>query len=132
MEFVSKLYGLIPVDAFPLQIDKRNQGKGFNEPDLLKDVGLVGHECHAILDKTVQDIEEICGNGEFVAVSLINQRGTAMHIFVAGLFGGRICLYEPQGKTFHDLEKMCRSSVKPKINRDKIHYLNLKPFSRNE
>jgi hypothetical protein len=70
LEFASKIYGLTPLDQFPLQSDFQNQSKGFNEQVLQDLVSVTGHPEDHDIQSAVATIEKEANAGKCVSVSL--------------------------------------------------------------
>jgi hypothetical protein len=105
LEFASKIYGLTPIDQFPLQSDPQNQSKGFDEQALQNLVSLKGHSAHYDIQSAVEAIVKETNQGKCVSVSL---RGSLIfdqivipagyHILVAVLQGPQPTLLDPATK----------------------------------
>ena len=103
LEFVSKLYGLTPLDAFPLQENDENQHKGFGETDLQDLVSLNGTDAYGDVQSALDSIEKEINSDKSVLVSL---RGfltygrvlcpQEYHIFVVTPQGNQPILIDPQ------------------------------------
>lgn len=111
LEFVSKLYGLIPQDSFPLQENPENQNKGFADKDLLTAVYLSDEEGYYDIQSALDLIEKETNSGKILSISLANilidpvPRLVGYHIYVLVSLFGRPILIDPATKRVLDLTK---------------------------
>ena len=140
LEFVSKLYGLTPVDHFPLQSNKQNTNKGFVEPALQTLVGLEGEAQFYDTRSALALIETETSMGRFPIVSLfglITYDGKTLfpagyHIFVAARHGTQSILIDPGLKrafatTTEDVAKALEWNSRHNPERTTINILCLAP-----
>jgi hypothetical protein len=105
LEFASKIYGLTPLDQFPLQSDPQNQRKGFDEKVLQDLVLLTGHSGHHDIQSAVDTTEKETNDGKCASVSLRTYIvfdpitiAFGSHIFVAVLKAGQPILCDPASR----------------------------------
>ena len=142
-EFVSKLFGLLLLDKYPLQSIHANQGRGFAEPNLQSEVGLF-----ATSDREDYDIEEALGvlieetNQDrlpIISLRAFREDGSpaGYHINVVASRDGELVLIEPADGTIRagtteglkmELEQSCHPSQD--WPRNTLHILTTRP--RNE
>lgn len=140
LEFVAKVYGLIPSDSYPLQSNPQNQYKGFAEPDLQNEVGLL-----ATSDKADYDISgamdllrEETNQGRFPIISLrafqADGSPAGYHINVVESTDGQLVLIEPADGSIRaastkelekELERSCHPD--PRWPRNTLHILTIRP-----
>jgi hypothetical protein len=137
LEFVAKLYGLLPLDSFPLQSNPANQKKGFGERDLQDALGLQGWDKFYDVQSALEIIEKETIEGRFLGVSLLvfgaNQKIEGYHIFVAARLDGLPILVDPADgqvkvRAKEDLAKILEYNSRMNPERKTIHllYLNRK------
>jgi hypothetical protein len=139
LEFASKIYGLTPLEKFPLQCDPQNQSKGFDEQALQNRVSLKGNSMHCDIQSAVETIEKETNEGRCVSVSLraFLTLGpflipSGYHILVALSRDGQPTLIDPQTKQATvqgtvDLAKVLQQNSDLNPSRKTIHMEILYP-----
>lgn len=139
-EFVSKLYGLIPLNSYPLQSNPENQKKGFDEPILQSEIGLrpLSNRDNYNIQSALELMKEETSRGRFPIVSLRayseDGRMEGYHINVVVSEEGQLILIEPadgsiRAATTEDLKKELERScipLHPQV-RNTIHILIVHP-----
>jgi hypothetical protein len=131
-EAVAKLHGLIVPTAFPLQLDPKNQKKGFDDTSFLKALGIDCRDAHYDTQEAMELIEEETNAGRFPLVSLLGFRQdgkpAGYHILLCALHNSKLLLIDPAKPSIEadnkaDLANLLEGNRQQNPHRKTLHIL---------